>query len=95
MNDSLESRMMGNYQVRFGGGQLEKGCSSEQYLAGFLAYPDDALRAVELLKPRKVIPIHYNTWPLIAQDAAAWAERVKKKTGTEAVVLKPGEWLPV
>jgi L-ascorbate metabolism protein UlaG (beta-lactamase superfamily) len=57
--------------------------------------PDDALRAVEMLKPRKVTPIHYNTWPVIAQDAAAWAERVKKKTGTEAVVLKPGEWLTV
>ena len=24
--------------------------------------PDDALRAVELLKPRKVMPIHYNTF---------------------------------
>ena len=57
--------------------------------------PDDALRAVEFLKPRKVMPIHYNTFPLIAQDAAAWAERVKAKTGTEAVVLKPGEWLQV
>lgn len=61
----------------------------------FTMGPDDALRAVELLKPRKVLPIHYNTWPLIAQDAAAWAERVKKKTGTEAVVLRPGEWLSV
>ena len=57
--------------------------------------PDDALRAVELLKPRKVMPIHYNTFPLIAQDADAWAGRVKSKTGTEAVVLKPGDWLQV
>jgi L-ascorbate metabolism protein UlaG (beta-lactamase superfamily) len=57
--------------------------------------PDDALRAVELLKPRRVMPIHYNTWPLIAQDADAWADRVKSKTGTDAVVLKPGDWLQV
>jgi L-ascorbate metabolism protein UlaG (beta-lactamase superfamily) len=61
----------------------------------FTMGPDDALRAVEFLKPRKVMPIHYNTFPLIAQDATAWAERVKAKTGTEAVVLKPGEWLHV
>ena len=37
--------------------------------------PDDALRAVKLLQPKKVLPIHYNTWDLIAQDAAAWADR--------------------
>jgi L-ascorbate metabolism protein UlaG (beta-lactamase superfamily) len=57
--------------------------------------PDDALRAVEFLKPRKVMPIHFNTFPLIAQDADAWAQRVKSKTGIEAVVLKPGDWLQV
>jgi L-ascorbate metabolism protein UlaG (beta-lactamase superfamily) len=57
--------------------------------------PDDALRAVKLLAPRKVMPIHYNTWPLLAQDAAAWAERVRKETKAEAVVLRPGEWVEV
>ena len=31
--------------------------------------PDDALRAVRLLQPRQVTPIHYNTWDLLAQDA--------------------------
>src|SRR5262249_24886224 len=29
--------------------------------------PDDAVRAVKLLQPKKVLPIHYNTWELIAQ----------------------------
>jgi L-ascorbate metabolism protein UlaG (beta-lactamase superfamily) len=57
--------------------------------------PDDALRAVKFLQPRKVLPIHYNTWPLIAQDTDAWARRVRAETGAEAVVLKPGEWLEV
>jgi len=57
--------------------------------------PDDALRAVKLLRPRKVVPIHYNTWELIAQDAAAWAERVRGETKAEPVVLKPGEWTDV
>jgi L-ascorbate metabolism protein UlaG (beta-lactamase superfamily) len=53
--------------------------------------PDDAVRAVKLIQPKKVIPIHYNTWPPIAQDAAAWAKRVRQETGVEAVLLKPGE----
>jgi L-ascorbate metabolism protein UlaG (beta-lactamase superfamily) len=53
--------------------------------------PDDALRAVKLLEPKVVIPIHYNTWDLLAQDANAWAERVHKETKTKAVILKPGE----
>jgi L-ascorbate metabolism protein UlaG (beta-lactamase superfamily) len=57
--------------------------------------PDDALRAVKLIQPRQVLPIHYNTWELIAQDAGAWAARVRKETQTEPVVLKPGEWVEV
>src|SRR5262249_28900930 len=57
--------------------------------------PDDALRAVKLVQPKKVVPIHYNTWDVIAQDAAAWAERVRRETQAEPVVLKPGEWVEV
>ena len=55
--------------------------------------PDDALRAIKLLEPKRVLPIHYNTWDLIAQDAGAWAGRVKRETKAVPVVLKPGEWL--
>ncbi len=43
----------------------------------FTMGPDDALRAVRLLQPRHVIPIHYDTFGLIAQDAPAWAKRVE------------------
>jgi L-ascorbate metabolism protein UlaG (beta-lactamase superfamily) len=57
--------------------------------------PDDALRAVKLLQPRFVLPIHYNTFPRIAQDADAWANRVKKDTTTQPVVLQPGEWFDI
>lgn len=57
----------------------------------FTMGPDDALRAVKLIAPRAVIPIHYNTFELIAQDAQAWAGRVQAETDTRAVVLKPGE----
>jgi len=57
----------------------------------FTMGPEDALRAVKLLEPKAVIPIHYNTFDLIAQDANAWADRVQKETKTKAVILKPGE----
>jgi L-ascorbate metabolism protein UlaG (beta-lactamase superfamily) len=56
----------------------------------FTMGPDDALEAVKLLKPRKVIPSHYNTWPPIAQDANKWAERVRAETKAEPIVLTPG-----
>jgi L-ascorbate metabolism protein UlaG (beta-lactamase superfamily) len=57
----------------------------------FTMGPDDALRAVKFLQPKKVLPIHYSTWPLIAQDAHAWAKRVGTESGCTPVVLKPGE----
>jgi len=53
--------------------------------------PADALRAVKLLSPKHVIPVHYNTWELIAQDAEAWAVQVAAETGAQAHVIKPGE----
>jgi L-ascorbate metabolism protein UlaG (beta-lactamase superfamily) len=53
--------------------------------------PDDALRAAKLLQAKNVIPVHYNTWDLIAQDAAAWAKRVEAETNSTVHVIKPGE----
>jgi L-ascorbate metabolism protein UlaG (beta-lactamase superfamily) len=38
----------------------------------------------------RVVPVHRNTWPLIVQDAAAWAQRVRKETSAEPIVLEPG-----
>jgi L-ascorbate metabolism protein UlaG (beta-lactamase superfamily) len=61
----------------------------------FTMGPDDALKAVKYLNPRQVIPDHYDTWPLIAQDAEAWAERVKTETESVPVILKPGQSLQV
>jgi L-ascorbate metabolism protein UlaG (beta-lactamase superfamily) len=56
----------------------------------FTMGPDDALRAVKLLEPRRVIPIHYGTFPPIVQDADAWAARVREETRAEPIVLQPG-----
>ena len=50
--------------------------------------PDDAVYALDYLKPRVVIPVHYNTWALISQDAQAWAQRVRQETNCQPVVLE-------
>jgi L-ascorbate metabolism protein UlaG (beta-lactamase superfamily) len=59
----------------------------------FTMGPDDALRAVKLIEPAQVMPIHYDTFDVIKQDPRAWAARVKSETSAEPVVLKPGETL--
>lgn len=53
--------------------------------------PEDALRAVKLLNPRMVMPMHYDTFDIIHQDAAVWGMRVTAETSAEVVLLKPGE----
>jgi L-ascorbate metabolism protein UlaG (beta-lactamase superfamily) len=57
----------------------------------FTMGPDDALRAVKLIQPKRVVPIHYNTFDLIRQDPNAWAVRVEKETDAKVVVMKPGD----
>jgi L-ascorbate metabolism protein UlaG (beta-lactamase superfamily) len=57
----------------------------------FTMGPDDALQAVRWLRPRVVVPIHYDTFPPIRQDAEAFAARVRAETDAEPLVLAPGE----
>jgi len=52
---------------------------------------DDALKAVQFLQPRVVIPGHYNTFPAIAVDAAGFKARVEATTSARCVILQPGE----
>jgi L-ascorbate metabolism protein UlaG (beta-lactamase superfamily) len=57
----------------------------------FTMGPVDALRAVKLIQPKHVIPIHYDTFDLIAQDGHAWAQKVQAETSAQVHVLKPGD----
>jgi len=57
----------------------------------FTMGPKDALRAVKLIQPRHVIPVHYNTFEVIQQDPDAWAEKVRNETDASPHILKPGE----
>lgn len=53
----------------------------------FTMGPADALRCVQFVKPKVVIPLHHSTWPPIAQDAAGFAAMVRAQTGAECYVI--------
>lgn len=55
---------------------------------------DDAVKAVEFVKPETAIPIHYNTWPVIAADPEEFRKKVLEK-GFNARVLKFGEEIEI
>lgn len=56
----------------------------------FTMGPEDALIAADWINAKLVVPIHYNTFPLIKQDANAFVKRLKKSQGK---VLHPGDTL--
>ena len=51
----------------------------------------DAVTAVELVAPDQVIPVHYNTFPPIEADAAAFKQDVENAGFAQVVVLDPGQ----
>jgi len=59
----------------------------------FTMGPEDALRAVKLIEPAQVVPIHYNTFDVIKQDPHAWARRVESETSAEVIIMEPGDTL--
>jgi L-ascorbate metabolism protein UlaG (beta-lactamase superfamily) len=58
----------------------------------FTMGPEDAVSALDFLQPKVAIPMHYNTWPIIAQDGAAFAT-LAAKSGHTVRALKPDESL--
>ncbi|RND00497.1 metal-dependent hydrolase [Lysinibacillus halotolerans] len=54
----------------------------------FTMGPEDAAYAVSLLNPKSVVPIHYNTFPVIQQDPKHFADLVKN---SKVQILNPGE----
>jgi L-ascorbate metabolism protein UlaG (beta-lactamase superfamily) len=51
----------------------------------------DAVEAARLVGANTVIPCHYNTFPAIEADAAAFKSDVESATRSDVVVLEPGE----
>lgn len=49
---------------------------------------EDAARAVGFIKPKKVVPMHYDTFPVIEADPNIFKEKVQN---TEVLILNPNE----
>lgn len=59
----------------------------------FTMGPVDATLACKLLNASNVIPIHYNTWPIIAQDPLKFKQAVEQQGYAQVIILNPGETL--
>ena len=53
--------------------------------------PDEAVLAAQFVQAKHVLPVHYNTWPVIAADADAFAAKLRRVAEVDCIVLKPGE----
>ncbi|NIK70742.1 metal-dependent hydrolase [Paenibacillus sp. BK720] len=60
----------------------------------FTMDPGDASVAAEWIGARYIVPIHYNTFPVIEQDAAAFIRMLRQK-GIAGTALEPGQHLNV
>lgn len=57
--------------------------------------PGDAVIAAGLLRPRIVVPIHFNTFEEIEQDALEFKRELEDCTNSICCILKPGEHLDI
>ena len=58
----------------------------------FVMDPYQAAHSLRLLKPKKAIPMHYKTFPIIEQDASRFVELAKQiAPEVEVIVLEPGQ----
>ncbi|RNA70338.1 metal-dependent hydrolase [Alteribacter keqinensis] len=58
----------------------------------FTMGPDDAAVAADWIGAKKVVPMHYNTFPVIEQNPKSFAEALGNDTGH---VMKPGDEVEV
>lgn len=54
---------------------------------------EDAARATNFIRPRKVVPMHYNTFDIIAADPQEFARAVRTTSTAEPVILEVGQSL--
>jgi len=53
--------------------------------------PSDAAEAANLLRTANVVPMHYDTWPIIAQDPTAFKKDVEERFKIPVHIVNPGE----
>lgn len=61
-------------------------CAGDRFTMG----PEEAARAAELIRAPVAVPMHYGTWPLLAQSMDGFMP-----TGIRRVLMKPGETIEV
>jgi L-ascorbate metabolism protein UlaG (beta-lactamase superfamily) len=61
----------------------------------FTMGPEDAVKAVGFLQPKRAVLMHYNTFGVITQDAQAVAASIRAATEAEPVIMRAGETLLV
>lgn len=54
----------------------------------------DAIRATSFIMPKKVVPMHYNTWDVIKANANEFKTGVESMR-VECLIMKPGEWIEI
>lgn len=57
----------------------------------FTMGPEEAAMATGLIRPKAVIPMHYNTFEAIMQDPYRFAALVKERVDTKVIIMKEGE----
>lgn len=58
--------------------------------SNFTMGPEDAILAAQMIKPKKAMPIHYNTFPVIEQDPKKFIDGLE---GIEGLIPEIGEWI--
>ena len=61
-------------------------CIGDNFTMGI----DDAVEAVSLVKPELVIPMHYNTFDLVAADPQEFVEKISAN-GFKGKIMNPGD----
>jgi len=62
----------------------------------FVMGVEEAVHAAQFLRPKVVIPMHYNTFPLIAQDVGEFLHHLQRRAPeSQGKVLNPGDTLEV
>lgn len=77
---------------------IRKSCKIEVAMLpigdNFVMGPEDAVLAAQMLEAKYVIPMHYNTFPVIKQDAESFVSELENKVQiSKGFIMKPGESL--